>query len=182
MVHVWECYIFLLGCGHGGACLGVLHLPIRLWPRWCMLWGVHLSSYLRPLWHVVGWGIHRQVICDHVCKAPKLPTHKPHLHWPRLHDLNQSRHLDQGQGILVYPVTLDKLLKEYLCPWNHPVFYRLHCPVFHHFKRICISRIKRMHQSSVTKMHQSSVTKQSNLKCLLCLCKTKLNPGYAYAK
>lgn len=134
----WECYIFLLGCGHCGACCGVyiflvicshcgacceVYILLLACDHCSVLWGVHLASYLWPPWCVVGWGIHRQVICGHVCKAPKLPMHKPHLHWPRLHDLNQSRHLDQGQGILVYPVTLDKLLKEYPCPWNHPVFY-----------------------------------------------------------
>lgn len=34
----WECYIFLLGCGHGGACCGV-YIFLVICGRCGMLWG-----------------------------------------------------------------------------------------------------------------------------------------------
>ena len=124
--------------------------------------GVYIFLVICGHWCVVGWGIHPQVICSHVCKSPKLPMHKPH--WPR-----QSQHLGQGQGIPVYAVTQDRLLKAYLCAWNHPVFQI--------FKKECTKQLpsipdqKNAPEFSYQTIKSKVLVMHLQKKSWLCICK-----------
>ena len=88
--------------------------------------------------------------------------HKPH--WPR-----QSRHLGQGQGIPVYAVTQDRLLKAYLCAWNHPVFQI--------FKKECTKQLpsipdqKNAPEFSYQTIKSKVLVMHLQKKSWLCICK-----------